>query len=60
MARLLGLDIFNRKHDLAKEILRECDASRKIEDLDKKTTMLSIAKQNSKKNKKILNEKKKY
>lgn len=40
MARFLGLDIFNRKFDYAREILREVDAARKIADPDEKTALL--------------------
>ena len=39
MARFLGLDIFNRKHDVAKDIMREVDAARKVSDLTEKTTL---------------------
>ena len=42
MARFLGLDIFNRKYDVSKDILREVDASRKIMNLDEKTKLLTV------------------
>lgn len=60
MARFLGLDIFNRKHEMAKEILREVDSARKVHDLDAKSKLLVSTREKSVSLQKLLSEKRKF
>jgi len=59
MARFLGLEIFNKKHDLAKEVLREVDSARKVQDLDAKTRLLTKTREKAEQAKKMVSEKRK-
>lgn len=59
MTRFLGLEIFNKKHDIAKDILREADSARKIHNLEAKSKMLASAQQKAETTQQVIKERKK-